>query len=199
MKALFRQFGQPEGPLGWLAGHLMAVKNGERSRWALELLAPKSGERVLEIGFGPGVDVARLARAVGAEGFIGGVDPSREMLRQAMARNRSGVRAHRVDVRLGSAANLPFSDESFDAVMALNSAQFWPDLRGAMAETRRVLRLGGRAVIVVQPRHRGASHADSLAWGEKLRDAMNDVGFRSVETKEVHLAPVPPVAAIGIR
>ncbi len=199
MKAFYRQFGHPTGALGWLAGHAMAVKNGERSRWALELLAPRAGERMLEIGFGPGVDVRRLARAVGQQGFVGGIDPSREMVRQATARNRSFVSEGRVDVRLGSAANLPFGDESFDAVTALNSAQFWPDLRASMAETRRVLRSGGRAVIVVQPRRRGATHADTLEWRDKLRTAMNEVGFGSVETKELHLAPAPAVAAIGIR
>lgn len=199
MNAFFRQFGHPQGALGWLAGHLMAVKNGERSRWALELVAPRAGERVLEIGFGPGVDLGRLARTVGPLGLVAGVDPSREMLRQATARNRAFVRERRVDARLGSAANLPFSDESFDAVMALNSAQFWADLRASMAETLRVLRPGGRAVIVVQPRRPGATHADTVEWRDKLRGAMNEAGFGSVETKELHLAPAPAVAAIGVR
>src|SRR5262245_11794996 len=128
VKAFFRQFGHPTGPLGWLVGHLMAVKNGARSRWALGVLAPRTGERVLEIGFGPGVDVARLARAVGPAGFVGGVDVSREMVRHATARNRGEVRAERVDLREGSAVRLPFHDASFDAVYATNSAQFWPDL-----------------------------------------------------------------------
>src|SRR3954469_18079158 len=108
MKAFFRQFGHPRGPMGFLVGHLMALKNGERSRWAVALAAPRVGNSVLEIGFGPGVDVRRFARAVGANGRVAGVDISSEMLRQASGRSREAIRAGRVDLRQGSASELPF-------------------------------------------------------------------------------------------
>ncbi|HEX6766844.1 MAG TPA: methyltransferase domain-containing protein [Polyangiaceae bacterium] len=199
MKALFRQFGHPTGPLGWLVGHAMALKNGARSRLALDVLAPKPGERVVEIGFGPGVDVSRIASSVGSDGFVAGVDVSREMVRQATRRNDEGVRAGRVDLRVGSSERLPFESERFDAAYATNSAQFWPDLRGGLAEVLRVLRPGGRALVVVQPMWRGATESDTHAWRDKLRDGMNEVGFRSVETEEVQLAPLLAVLATGIR
>jgi ubiquinone/menaquinone biosynthesis C-methylase UbiE len=199
MSSFFTQFAHPRGSLGFLVGHLMAVKNGARSRWALGILEPREGERILEIGFGPGVDVARLARAVGTNGFVGGVDVSREMVRQATARNRDAVAARRVELRLGSCERLPFDDASFDAAYATNSAQFWPDVGGCLAEVRRVLRASGRAVVVVQPMARGATDRDALDWREKLRAGMNEAGFGSVQTKEVHLVPRLTVAVIGVR
>jgi SAM-dependent methyltransferase len=199
MSGFFAQFGHPTGPLGWLVGHLMAAKNGERSRWALALLNPKPGERVLELGFGPGVDVRRLDAAVGNGGQVAGIDISSEMVRQARARNRAGIRAGRIDLREGSATALPFGDASFDAVYATNSAQFWPDLEGGMREIRRVLRPGGRAVIVVQPMWRGATAADSIRWREKLRNAMRSAGFSSVETAERAMRPCTAAAGIGRR
>src|SRR4051794_39896963 len=135
VKALFQQFGHPSGAVGWLVGHAMAVKNGARSRGAIGLLAPEAGERICENGFGAGIDVRRLSAAVG-EGRVAGVDVSSEMVRQASARNRQAVREGRVDLRLGSASELPFESATFDAVYATNSAQFWPDLETGVREVR---------------------------------------------------------------
>jgi hypothetical protein len=68
-----------------------------------------------------------------------------------------------------------------------------------MAEVRRVLCARDRAIIVVQPMWRGAANDDSLAWRARLTTDVNEVGFSSVETKEVHLSPVLVVAVVGIR
>src|SRR5690606_25877073 len=162
------QFAHPRGPLGWFVGHLMAWKNGARSRWALDLLSPRPGERILEVGFGPGVDVRRLLERVGESGFVAGVDVSVEMVRQARARNRAAIAAGRARLERGSPERLPFDDGAFDAIYSTNSAQFWPDLTAAMTELRRVLSPSGRAVVVVQPMWRGATEADTAAWEAKL-------------------------------
>jgi ubiquinone/menaquinone biosynthesis C-methylase UbiE len=196
MQGFFQQFANPSGALGWLVGHLMAVKNGARSGFALELLGAAEGERVLEIGFGPGVDVERLLARVGPKGFVAGVDVSREMLRQAMRRNRHiAVRA--AELKLGTATALPFADESFDAVYATNSAQFWGDLGRGFAEVRRVLTGRGRAVVVVQPMSRGATREQALAWRGELAEAARRAGFTAVEGAERELRPVLAVGVIA--
>ena len=48
-----KQFAKPTGTMGWVAGHLMAMKNRERSEYVFSLLELKASDRVLEIGFGP--------------------------------------------------------------------------------------------------------------------------------------------------
>jgi ubiquinone/menaquinone biosynthesis C-methylase UbiE len=199
MKVVFKHFAHPKGALGWLVGHLMARKNGERSRWALGILAARPGESVLEIGFGPGVDVQRLAAATGSTGHVAGADLSREMLRQARARNRSAVRAGRVELRQASALELPFEDARFDAAYSVNSAQFWPDLEKGLQELRRVLRPGGRAVLVVQPMWRGATAADALRWGEKLTADLRAAGFSNTATTQREMRPVTAVAVSAVR
>ena len=197
MRSFFEQFAHPEGSLGWLVGHLMAWKNGARSRFALELVAAREGERVLEIGFGPGVDVARLAGLVGPTGNVAGVDVSREMLRHAQSRNRALVARGAVDLRLAPATALPFADASFDAVCATNSAQFWRDLDQGFCEIRRVLRAGGRAVVVVQPMWKGATSSDAQDWSSRLRASMRRSGLVEVTHAERELRPVLTVAAVG--
>ena len=98
------QFAKPTGAMGWMVGHLMAMKNGERSEWIFSLLELGPDDRVLEIGFGPGVDIAR---ASGIAKFVAGVDHSDVMVRQATRRNGPAIREGRVELRHGVAAQLP--------------------------------------------------------------------------------------------
>ncbi len=140
------QFAFPRGFRGWMVGQFLAVANAWMDEYAVRLLEPIPGSRILEIGFGPGVAVHAICREVpGAR--VGGVDPSEVMVRQAVRRNRSAVRRGQVDLRLGSASTLPWDDASFDAVLSLNNAHLWDPVDVALSECRRVLRPGGRIVI----------------------------------------------------
>jgi ubiquinone/menaquinone biosynthesis C-methylase UbiE len=115
-------------------------------REVVDLLAPKPGACVCEIGFGPGqlLEVL-LARDPAAR--VCGVDPSPVMLAQARRRlDRVGVAA-RADLRLGVAGALPFPDHHADHVVAVNTAMFWPDPHVALVDARRVVRPGGSVLI----------------------------------------------------
>ena len=110
-------FARPHGPVGRVAGWVMAMTNRAQQREPAELLAVRPGERVIEIGYGPGLLVARLA-ADGA-GMVAGVDPSVEMHRLARRRIRAARAA--VDLRIGTAAETGFPDGAFDAAVAVNN------------------------------------------------------------------------------
>ena len=83
------QFGKPTGLLGNLAGFIMASRssNVERCNWAVSLLNLQSTDRVLEIGFGPGIAIQKMSEIV-KEGVIWGIDHSDIMLKQASKRNK---------------------------------------------------------------------------------------------------------------
>lgn len=86
VKSLFmRAFGRPTGLLGRLGGMIMARTNRRIARRAIDLLDVQPDDRVLEIGFGPGVGIDHLAGSA-SSGWIAGVDPSEEMVEQARAR-----------------------------------------------------------------------------------------------------------------
>ncbi len=199
MKSFFEQFACPEGLVGRVVGQLMAVKNGRRSRFALELLGPSASEYVLEIGFGPGVDLRRLSRAVGDGGSVCGVDVSEVMLAQASQRNRRAIERGQMTLELASATQLPFAERSFDAVYATNSAQFWPDLAAGMREVARCLKPGGRCAIVVQPMRRGATEADSTNWAAKLEAAAKQAGLGDVRAVLRAMKPVSAAAILAIK
>lgn len=178
MKGLFQQFANPEeNVLGWLAGVLMARKNRARSELFLQRLAAREGESILEVGFGPGVDLVRLRTAVGSSGRVSGLDASAEMLRHAGRR----AAEHEADLRLGSAESLPWEDASFDAVLSINSIAFWPDPQAGVAAIHRALRPGGRVLVAMQPMWRGATEEDSRDWAERLRRMAGAVGFDDVD------------------
>ena len=140
---LMRMFGRPEGAFGSLGGMIMARTNCKMAESVIGLLQIRPHERVLEVGFGPGVGIALLAKSA-SSGYVAGVDPSREMVAQARARNAAAIETGLVDLRQGSVERLPFSDDAFDAVMAVNSMQVWPDATAGLREVRRVMRTRGR-------------------------------------------------------
>jgi len=76
--AIVGQFGHPRGTAGTIAGWVMAHRrsNRERNSWVVSLLDVQPSDRVLEIGFGPGLAIAELSRRVGDSGHVYGIDHS---------------------------------------------------------------------------------------------------------------------------
>ncbi|MBI5462996.1 MAG: methyltransferase domain-containing protein [Gammaproteobacteria bacterium] len=109
-------------------------------------LAP--GERVLDVGCGTGVLTRLAAEAVGATGYVVGIDPGPRML--AEARRTSAASAARIEFRLAAIEALPFGDASFDAVLSsLMLHHLPPDMkRAGLKEVYRVLKPGGRLIVV---------------------------------------------------
>lgn len=91
MRSFNSQFANPHGLLGRLAGTIMSFENRERNRWAISLLNLQQGDRVLEVGFGPGWAIQQMAR-IAVNGFVAGVDSSETMVQQAGRRNVDAIR-----------------------------------------------------------------------------------------------------------
>jgi demethylmenaquinone methyltransferase/2-methoxy-6-polyprenyl-1,4-benzoquinol methylase len=116
----------------------------------LARLAAKEGEQVLEVGFGTGLALTALARAVGKTGKVCGLDLSEAMV--SLARNRlerAGL-AERAELKVGDALALPYANRSFDAVFMSFVLELFdtPEIPLVLAECRRVLRPEGRIGIV---------------------------------------------------
>jgi len=116
----------------------------QRAR-VLAALDLRLGERAVDLGCGPGLLALDMASQVGPSGAIRCIDASESMV--ALAQRRLHGLAH-VEVRAGDVAALPYADGSFDVAVCTQVYEYVPDVNRALAELRRVLVPGGRAVIV---------------------------------------------------
>jgi arsenite methyltransferase len=135
----------------------------EQRRVVLGVLAPKPGERILDVGVGPGFLAAEIAGLVGPSGEVHGVDPSESMLALAAARCGEAVR-----LRTGDATRLPYPDGEFGAAVSTQVLEYVADIPAALDEAHRVLRPGGRLVVL-------DTDWDSIVWRNSDPDRMRRV------------------------
>jgi SAM-dependent methyltransferase len=184
-RAGYSQAGRPSGLVGWAVGLYLRWRNADLNAAAVDALVPFPGDRVLEVGFGPGEGLRRLS-GVRDIGRLAGIDHSPVMLAMAEQRNRPAIRRGAIDLRLARIDAAPFAERSFDAIMAIDCIQYWPDLMGDLAVVRRLLRPGGRVLFGI---HGGAAHAGRLSPA-KLGQALSAAGFVQVTTESVNTRPV---------
>jgi ubiquinone/menaquinone biosynthesis C-methylase UbiE len=107
------------------------------------LLAPRAGERILEIGPGTGLQALHVARRLGESGRLDIVDIQPEMLDHVLRRASSGT----IVPTTADARELPFDGPLFDAVYLVTALGEIPDRLAVLREIRRVLKPGGRLVV----------------------------------------------------
>ena len=172
------------------------ASNRRRNAWAVSLLDVQRDERVLEIGFGPGIAIKELS-ARAPEGSVCGLDHSAVMVQQAARRNAEAVRRGQVDLRLGSVDELPDFDAPFDKVLAVNVTLFWDQPVELLGNLRRVMSRGGRIALAFQPRGPGATDEAAATTGQELVAALRDAGFSQVRLETLDLKPAV-VCALGV-
>jgi ubiquinone/menaquinone biosynthesis C-methylase UbiE len=176
---------------GWVMAHRRS--NQQRNRWAVSLLEVQPADRVLEIGFGPGLAIAELAGRA-TRGHVYGIDRSQVMVHQASRRNRAAIRAHRVELVHASVDQLPRFDEPLDVILAVNSVGFWADPAERLHDLRRLLRPGGRIALATQPRCPGATRVTTARAARELQDLLIRADFAQARVETLELDP--PVACV---
>ncbi|GAA5343880.1 methyltransferase family protein [Planifilum fimeticola] len=185
----FRQFQRPEDSfLGHAAGQLMAATTGGRNEWTLSLLKIRPDDRILEIGYGPGVGILLASQKV-REGIVVGIDPSEAMRKQAERRNRRAIREKKVRLFTGNIEDWPGFDHSFTRIFSVNSAPFWTDRIRVFQKLHGWLEPGGLMAVAFQPLGKDAPDLDATC--EQLTDEMKQAGFVRIrrETKPFRAAP----------
>jgi SAM-dependent methyltransferase len=198
LRRVVRQFMRPHGLGGRIAGWVMAHRpsNRRRNRWVVSLLDVRPSDRVLEIGFGPGIAIEELSR-LAVRGHVVGVDHSEVMARQARRRNASAVRSGLVDLRVGSVETLPDLDGRFDKILAVNSMGFWQEPVARLGALRERLRPAGKLAIASQPRCPGATSETSARAANEIEEALRNAGFSSTQVETLKLDP-PVVCVIAM-
>jgi len=146
----------------------------EQRRVVRAALALRPGDRVLDVGVGPGLLAAEMADEVGPSGRICGIDISDSMLAIARTRVDEGPG---IELEAASVARIPHPVESFDVVVSTQVFEYVDDVAGALDEVRRVLRPAGRVVLL------------DTDWGSVVWRSRDDARMARVLTAfEDHLA-----------
>ena len=197
IKRFNSQFAHPEGWMGRFVGWILAMKNRERNAWAISLLDIQPNDQVLEIGFGPGQAIEEVAKLT-PKGFVAGIDLSDVMVAQASKRNAAAIRSGRVFLQHGGESPLPYDDNKFNKVFAVNSMQFWSNPIAGLEEVRRVLKPGGRVAITIQPMW-AKTEEEVQSEAEKLILQLKQVGFKQVRLETRQSKPITTVSGIGVK
>jgi arsenite methyltransferase len=135
---------------------------------ALEL---REGERVLDIGSGPGLLANEMAALVGHNGRVCGIDISEDML--TISRQRCADQPW-TEFQKGDATKLPCTDDSFDAAVSTQVYEYVADIPTALAELYRVIRPGGRVVVLDTDYDSLVIHTENQARMERVLSAWNE-------------------------
>lgn len=137
----------------------------QRRQTLLHALAPQPGERVLDIGAGPGFVANAIAAVVGPTGSVLGIDISEPMVQ--LARKRCAAKSW-VELKSGNANQLPVPDSAFDIAISVQVYEYLADVMPALTEMYRILRPGGRGAII-------SSDWNSLVWNARDQQRMQRI------------------------
>jgi len=149
----------------------MNHNHSKLTEWGLKHVSIQRGDTILDVGCGGGRTIARLA-AMATQGKTYGIDYSEVSVAASRRANREQIAAGRVEVLLGSVSHLPFRDQMFDLVTAVETHYYWPDLKADVQDVLRVVKPGG-ALIIIAEAYKGGKYDGRLQKLDKLRDIMH--------------------------
>ena len=127
----------------------MNTRHSAVTDWGLTHISVGQHDTVLDVGCGGGRTVSKLA-ARATDGKVYGVDFSEESVATSRKVNAQWIEKGRVEIRNASVSQLPFPEGMFDLVTAVETHFWWPDLPGDMREVFRVVKPGGRLMVIAE-------------------------------------------------
>lgn len=200
-----RQAQRPAGLVGRLLLRYMTAKTIAHTHWTVDLLDLRSGDHVLEIGFGSGASIQQIASRV-PEGHVAGVDISETAVQTASKRNREAIQRGRVKLRVGDGASLPFGADRFDKVCTINTMYVIAEPPRTFREMYRVLKPGGMAAVTFPVRETfmkfpPAARTPGFHFHElpELRSAFEQAGFQGVRLERNDAVPFGGDSILGTK
>lgn len=152
----------------------MNISHYQLTDWGLSHLSIGKQDTILDVGCGGGGAIHKLAK-IAANGKVYGIDLSNESVMVSRMTNKQFIQTGRVEIQPGSVSCLPFSEGMFDLVTAVNTHNYWPDLVADMQEILRVLKPGGKLVIIGSVYKGGKCDERNLKYAELIEIAFPSV------------------------
>ncbi len=126
---------------------LMNRSHSKATDWGLTHVSVRPDDVILDVGCGGGRTISKLA-GMTMNGKVYGVDYSEDSVKVATKQNKTLIEAGRVEIVHGSVGSLPFPDNFFDLVTAVETYYFWPDLTENLKEIKRTLKPQGQLILI---------------------------------------------------
>jgi ubiquinone/menaquinone biosynthesis C-methylase UbiE len=127
----------------------MNRRHSKVTDWGLAHISIANDHTILDVGCGGGRTVSKLAM-IATHGKVHGIDYSEESVASSRKANAHWIDMGRVEIRHGSVSQLPFAEDMFDLVTAVETHFWWPNLPGDMGEIFRALKSGGTFIIIAE-------------------------------------------------
>lgn len=187
MSNLGDQYRCPKGQLGRLVATRMNRHHEKLTLWGLTKVTIGSDSVILDVGCGGGKTIGKLAR-MAPQGKVFGIDYSADMVDFSNEVNKTLITQNRVEIIEESVEKMSFKDNFFDLVTAFETYYFWTDFPAAMKEIKRVLKPGGKLLLVnellyglTSPKIIEDTHVRLFPL-EEIQNVLMSVGFIDVQT-----------------
>ncbi len=152
---------KPDKWFGRVFARAMNQGHGRMTDWGLNHVTVERRFKVLDLGCGGGATVQKLA-SIAEDGIVYGIDYAEGSIAVSRELNSWLIGAGRVVIQKASVSQLPFPDDTFDLATAIETQYYWPDPMGDMREILRVLKPGGKLVVIAET-YKGGRY-DWLKW-----------------------------------
>ena len=190
---LVNQVRKPTKWVGRLFLWMMNMSHSGVTDWGVKHVSIAERFTILDVGCGGGRTIEKLA-ALATTGRVYGVDYAAGSVAASSAKNAQLIQAGRVEITRASVSRLPFAAEKFDLVTAVETQYYWPDLVNDMREILRVLKPGGRLIVIAESYKKGANdwlHGPAMKLVrsanlsvEEQRELFTAAGYTDIQISE---------------
>ncbi|RDY72369.1 class I SAM-dependent methyltransferase [Halobacillus sp. SY10] len=194
---IYNQFAKPEGLAGKFAGMFMERENRELNDWTLSFLDIEKDDRVLEVGFGSGSALKKIA-ALEPEALYG-IDPSEAMVEMVLKKLNDQACSQQIGIFHGDACQLLHFHKPLDKIYAVNNITFWDRPVEILRHLRTLLSEKGKIALTIVPHEKEATDDTTEVLGGQMQNLLVKAGFRNVWIHYKSEKPNDAVCVTGMK
>jgi len=179
---LIKQSQKPSGLIGRVITKIWSFYFKKLSLWAIKQTTISDNYRILEIGYGGGGTIKNLL-ALNKNLEIQGIDISKESYRTAQRVHSDSIRKGSVQLKIGNVENMPYQNNYFDRIFAIQTHIFWKDIKKSFQEVYRVLS-SNSTLIIASEKEKIHYHMTDYRTSHEFSQLLTSIGFSKIEEKQ---------------
>ena len=179
---LIKQSQKPSGLIGRVITKIWSFYFKKLSLWAIKQTTISNNYRILEIGYGGGSTIKNLL-ALNKNLEIHGIDISKESYRTAQRVHSDSIRKGSVQLKIGNVENMPYQNNYFDRIFAIQTHIFWKDIKKSFQEVYRVMS-SNSTLIIASEKEKIHYHMTDYRTSHEFSQLLTSIGFSKIEEKQ---------------